>query len=77
MCLAVPMEVIEIISEFEVRVESFGVSQKVRTEFVGELKQGDFVMVHAGCAIEKVDLEMALESLALWEELLAAEGGEE
>ena len=77
MCLAVPMEVIEIISEFEVRVESFGVSQKVRTEFVGELKQGDFVMVHAGCAIEKVDLEMAQESLALWEELLAAEGGEE
>jgi len=54
MCLAVPAEVKYINGAFAY-VQMMGVSYKVNIELIDELKVGEYVIVHAGCAIEKID----------------------
>ena len=49
-----------------------GVLRDVNVTLV-DAKVGDYVLVHAGYAIQMVDEEDALETLALWKEILAAE----
>ena len=49
-----------------------GVLRDVNVTLV-DAKVGDYVLVHAGYAIQTVDEKDALETLALWKELLAAE----
>ncbi|MDY6821799.1 MAG: HypC/HybG/HupF family hydrogenase formation chaperone [Deferribacterota bacterium] len=73
MCLAVPMRVVKVYNEYEAEVESLGVRQKISTELLDNIKEGDYVLIHAGCAIEILDIEAAKESLELWKELLANE----
>jgi hydrogenase expression/formation protein HypC len=74
MCLAIPMELVER-SEFEGDVELNGVRRKVSLMLLPEAEVGDFLLVHAGYAIGKVDAEEAAETIALLEEL--ARAGEE
>jgi len=49
-----------------------GVLREVNVTLV-ETKVGDYVLVHAGYAIQILDEKDALETLALWNEILAAE----
>ncbi len=71
MCLAVPGRVIKVnIGEPWAVVEAFGVKQKVGIHLVGEVAEGDFLMIHAGYAIEKVNVQAAQEQIRFWEELL-------
>ena len=61
MCLAVPGKIIDI-HENELRMGrvSFGqVSKEVSLAFVPQAKVGDFVMIHAGMALEIIDEEAA------------------
>ena len=64
MCLAIPMRVVEIRGN-TARVEQEGVSREARIDFLGGIKVGDFVLVHAGIAIERVRPEDAEETLRL------------
>jgi len=64
MCLAVPMKVVEIVGD-TARVEQEGVSRKVRIDLLGGVELGDYVLVHAGIAIERVRPEEAEETLRL------------
>jgi hydrogenase expression/formation protein HypC len=48
-----------------------GVLREVNVTLV-DAKVGDYVLVHAGYAIQTVDEKDALETLALWKEILAA-----
>ncbi len=50
-------------------VDFGGVIQKVRIDLISDLKVGDYVIVHTGFAIEKLEEEDALETLKLWKEL--------
>ncbi|MDD5448092.1 MAG: HypC/HybG/HupF family hydrogenase formation chaperone [Actinomycetota bacterium] len=69
MCLAIPAEVVEVI-EGEIAVVDFGDAKKrVSLALVDGVEKGDFVLVHAGFAIEKVDAEEALKTRQLFEEL--------
>ena len=68
MCLAVPGKVIEIKDSVGI-VDFNGVKREVRLELV-DVKVGDYVIVHTGFAIEKMDEKEALESLDIWKELL-------
>ena len=43
--------------------------RKLRVDFIPEPKVGDYVIVHAGFAIERLPEEQALEDLETWEEL--------
>ena len=64
MCLAVPMKVVEIAGPVAV-VEQEGVSLKARIDFLDGIQIGDYVLVHAGIAIERVRPEEAEETLRL------------
>lgn len=71
MCLAVPLKITEINGKVAVG-EAGGLSQKVRVDFIPNLKMGDYVMVHAGFAIQKMTEEEAKENLACIQEAIDA-----
>ena len=64
MCLAVPMKVLKIY-ENKAIAEFGGLRKEVNIELVSSLKKGDYIIVHAGCAIEKLDKKYAQETLIL------------
>ena len=68
MCLAVPLKLIEIDGKNAVG-ESMGMQRKLRVDFIPEPKIGDYVIVHAGFAIERLPEKQALEDLEAWEEM--------
>ena len=68
MCLAIPMKIKKIKAEFA-EVESGRLIRTVNIQMLPGIKAGDYVLVHAGFAIQKVDAEKAKETLKLVEEL--------
>ena len=68
MCLAVPLKLIDINGRDAVG-EAMGMKRKLRVDFIEEPKLGDYVMVHAGFAIEKLSEAQALEDIQAWEEV--------
>ncbi len=76
MCLAVPMQVKSIEGEVA-RCEIDGVQREASLMMVDRIEVGDFVLIHAGFAIEKLDAEQAEETLRLFREVLAGGGGVE
>jgi len=75
MCLGIPGKVVAVNqAEGWAMVESFGVQKKVGIALVDEdVAPGDYLMVHAGYAIGKINLQDAQSTLELWEEILLAE----
>jgi len=69
MCLAIPGKIISIDGKMA-DVDFGGVNRKVNLSMV-EVDVGEWVVVHAGFAIQTMDEEEAMETLKLWEELLA------
>lgn len=68
MCLAVPLKLIEINGK-DAMGEAMGMKRKLRVDFIENPKLGDYVMVHAGFAIEKLSEAQALEDIQAWEEV--------
>jgi hydrogenase expression/formation protein HypC len=62
MCLAIPMRLIEIDGVNAV-AEVDGVTRAVRLDLLPEVALGDYVLIHAGLAIARVDAENAEETL--------------
>lgn len=69
MCLAVPMRLIELGDTDTATAELEGVRYQVNVSLVEEPAVGDYLIVHAGFAIEKLDEEEAKSRIALFEEL--------
>lgn len=72
MCLAVPGKVIEIDGDGELRmgrVDFSGVQRQVCLAYVPEVQVGDYVLVHVGFAISRIDEEAAHETLAALKEM--------
>lgn len=69
MCVAVPMKVVEV-SEFSLVAEIDGVRREASRMTLDDVKVGDYVMIHAGFAIEKIDPEAAEETLRLMREIV-------
>ena len=71
MCLAIPAKVVEI-KENTAKVDfGEGVLRDVNVTLV-EAKVGEYVLVHAGYAIQVLDKKSAEETLQLWKEVLAS-----
>lgn len=68
MCLAVPLKLIEINGK-EAVGESMGMRRSVRVDFIDRPQIGDYVIVHAGFAIERLPEEQALADIGAWEEV--------
>ncbi len=76
MCLAVPMKIAEI-SEGTAICEVDGVRREASLMMLEEAEVGDYVLIHAGFAIEKIDTEEAEKTLAVFREVLDSGGGVE
>jgi hydrogenase expression/formation protein HypC len=72
MCLAIPAKIVSI-EDDKARVDfGEGVLREVNVALVN-VKVGEYVLVHAGYAIQVLDEKEALETLQLWNEVLEAE----
>lgn len=69
MCLAIPAKVVSINDNRMAEVDIMGVSRNVSLDLVPEAEVGDFVLVHAGFAIQVVDEEYAQETLEVLKDL--------
>lgn len=75
MCIGVPGKVVEILGQPGwALVETSGIRRNVGMHLLEGVRPGDYVMVHAGYAIEIIDPEEARERIKIWEELLFNEG---
>ena len=72
MCLAVPGKVVEI-SERDgtpmAQVDFGGVTKEVCLAYVPETQVGDYAIVHVGFALQRLDEQSALETLALFRQM--------
>jgi hydrogenase expression/formation protein HypC len=68
MCLAIPMRIVEIEGLTGV-ADVDGISRKVRLDLLPEVELGDYILVHAGLAIARVDAGEAEETLSLLRKL--------
>jgi hydrogenase expression/formation protein HypC len=72
MCLAIPGRVLDLSREHDVlmgRVEFGGMSKRVCLEHVPEAKPGDYVLVHVGFALSRIDEAEARQIFAYLDEL--------
>lgn len=68
MCLALPMKVIKI-KDKEGTVELGGVKRLVNLQLLAEVNIGDYLLIHAGFAIQKLDEEEAEKTLSFLKEI--------
>ena len=68
MCLAVPAEIKEIEGDFAT-ADFGGVTRKIGIQMVPGIKAGEFCLVHAGYAVERITKEYAEETKGYLEEM--------
>lgn len=76
MCVAVPCKVISI-NGFKAVVDSGGAQKEINIHLLDDVAVGDYVLVHAGFAIQKVQKEYAEETLAILKEAAKLIAGQE
>jgi len=76
MCLAIPAKVIKVNGNLAKVDFGEGVLREVNVSLV-DVKAGDYVLVHAGYAIQVLSEEEAMETLKLWSEILELAEAEE
>lgn len=65
MCLAIPAKIAQLDGDGMATVDILGVTRSVSIDLTPQAGVGDFVLVHAGFAIEVVDEQFALETIEL------------
>ncbi len=73
MCLAIPLQLVEVNGKNAVG-EAMGMRREIRVDFIEDPKPGDYVIVHAGFAIERLPERQALDDLEAWEDVRNALG---
>jgi len=68
MCLAVPTKIVSIENDMAL-VEIGGVTREASIQLVPEARVGDYILLHAGFAIEVLNEEEALETLEILEQI--------
>lgn len=71
MCLALPALVKELLSDDLAKVELGGVTKEVSLALVADVQPGDYVIVHVGYALQRLDAAEAEKTLALFAEMAA------
>ena len=74
MCLAIPAQVVELREGDNAVVDLAGVRKEISLSLVDNVAVGDYVIVHVGYALNKLDLEEAAKTLALFAELGQLDG---
>jgi hydrogenase expression/formation protein HypC len=71
MCLAVPVRVVALLDGQWVEIEVGGIHSRISTALIDDVAIGDYVIVHAGFAITRLDVAEAEKTLALFDEIVA------
>lgn len=69
MCLAIPAKVVQKLDNDQAVVEVGGVRNDISLMLVDGVEVGDYVIVHVGFAITRLDVEEAEKSLALFDDM--------
>lgn len=69
MCLAIPVKVVELLDGDQATVDVGGVRKAISLALVDGIEVGDYVILHVGYAIQKLDAVEAEKTLALFAEL--------
>lgn len=73
MCLAIPARVVDVLPGMRAIVDLAGVRKEVSMDLVADAVVGDYVIIHVGYAIGKIDPEEAARTLAMFAEMSAAQ----
>jgi hydrogenase expression/formation protein HypC len=77
MCLGIPSKIITISENSRAIIDVYGARRDISTMLLeDEVKVGDYVLVHAGFAIQKLQEDVAKETLSLFDEYLKATEGD-
>lgn len=68
MCLSIPGKIVKI-DGITATADILGASREISLELVDNIELGDYVLIHAGCAIQKLDREEAQNTIDLFNEL--------
>jgi hydrogenase expression/formation protein HypC len=63
MCLAIPVQIREILDGERAIASAGGVLREINTALVDDLQVGDYVILHVGCALSKLDEAEAQQTL--------------
>lgn len=72
MCLALPVRVVEVGANETAVVDLGGVKKEISLALLDGVEVGDYVILHVGYALTKLDPEEAEKTLALFAEMEAA-----
>ncbi len=75
MCLAIPARIVERGDGDDAVVDLGGVRKTISLALVPEAVNGDYVIVHVGYALSRLDPDEAARTLALFDQALAADPG--
>jgi len=77
MCLAMPAKILALLEDSRARVDYGGVTREVNISLIEKPKVGEYVIVHAGYAIQTLDAAEAEETLELFRQMLETDSGGE
>ncbi|WP_221797728.1 HypC/HybG/HupF family hydrogenase formation chaperone [Oceanobacter mangrovi] len=69
MCLAIPVQIESIEDEFTAIANIGGLRKQINISLVDDLKVGEYVILHVGFALKKLDEAEALKTLAMFAEM--------
>jgi hydrogenase expression/formation protein HypC len=72
MCLAIPAKVVELLPDDQAVIDLGGVRKEISLALVSDVAVDDYVIVHVGYALNKLDQDEAAKTLALFAEIGAA-----
>lgn len=70
MCLAMPARIVQIIDNNRAIIDLGGVQKAISTLLVDDVKIGDYVIIHVGYALSKLDEQEAQKTLKLFQEVV-------
>ena len=71
-CLAIPVQIIEVLPGDEAIAEISGVKKTISTALVDDVQVGDYVILHVGYALQKIDPEEAKKTIELFNTQISA-----
>ncbi|MDK2828355.1 HypC/HybG/HupF family hydrogenase formation chaperone [Clostridium beijerinckii] len=72
MCLAMPAQILDV-DNYSAIIDIMGLESKINIQLIEDLKVGDYVLVHAGCAIQKIDKYYFQELYRIFQSILDSE----
>jgi len=76
MCLAIPARLVELLPGAQAIVNLGGIRKTISVALIDDARVDDYVVVHVGHAIGKIDPEEAARTLALFGELMQADAND-